>query len=234
MIDLSSDTLAFNDPSPRQRHFRRATAGLCALSLLTLLACEAPTTPPSAATPATSAPASSAPLSPVDAIVAEGAPESVTLKAFNARYHAEGTKPEVVAHLWFEGMFRLLDPSTEADGMQMLETILEAEDWLTAPELKIYAENLHRRPYLFYSYAAAASPGNGYQIDTRNFDLQIVGSEKLDDDRHRLSLKSNGTDTPRFVILAKNRTTGLWQIREFSTIYNGIEPPPSDPPRLLN
>ncbi len=206
--------------------------------LFSLLACDGPTiassTEPQVINPA-----------PIESVAAPASPEisttpaapaeiSNTLKVFNARYQSEGDQPEIVAHLWFEGMFRLLDPATQADGEQMLETILEAENWLTAPELKIYVENLQRRPYLFYSYAAAASPGNGYQIDTHNFELQIVGSKKIDQQQHRLEIKSNGTDTARFVMLAKNNRTGLWQIREFSTIYNGIQPPPSDPQRLVN
>lgn len=156
----------------------------------------------------------------------------VDISNFDARYQAQGQNPEAVAHLWFEGIYTYLEPSTRAQGAAMLERVMATPNWQSNDELLIFRESLARRPYIFYSYDKAASPGSGYRIDTSDFELSIVGSTALEGDRHRLMLKSMGTDTPRAVIFNKG-ANHLWEVAEFPRIYNGIEPPPSDPPRLI-
>lgn len=174
---------------------------------------------------------------PQPVVTAAKAPEPVVsawISHFQARYRTEGLLPERVAHLWFEAIYHYLEPATRPEGAAALELILEQNDWQTAPELMVFRDNLLRRPYIFYSYDRAASPGAGYQIDPTDFELSIVSAEPLAEHRYRLALKSMGTDTPRYVLLSKNFSTGLWQVQEFSTLYNGIVPPPSDPPRFSN
>ena len=143
-------------------------------------------------------------------------------EAFKKRMAEEAQTPEGALQLWFEGLYLYMEGEDLGDTMLQEMTQAFEAGWQKKNTARRFAERLKTQQEIFRSYAKGAKPENGYTMDPKNFELDIVRSEE-DSDGWLIGLKSGGADSPRLIYFAKDEEDGLWRVRKFDSIYVGVK-----------
>ncbi len=158
---------------------------------------------------------------------------------FQSRFESSGTDPVEVIKLLVEAMLTLADDPDL--GKQMMALVMSKRDLDQTPgTLSGYSlrrtnqvpQRLQRDANIARSYA-----GGTYQNDYRDCDpanpqieidtvysAQRQGVDYPEEGKAKFFVKSGGADTPRPVVLARNRA-GYWKVTEMSSLTLGVRPP---------
>lgn len=151
---------------------------------------------------------------------------------FDKRYAEEGKTPDGALKLWFDGIFLYHDKATRPLGIHILtQTTADFEgatDWETRSSAATFVTRMRNASemHIFRSYAQGTSPDNSYEMNVKDYQLNIVSSSTDQySEKYAIKLISSGADNPRIVYLIQNTKTGLWRVQSFSSVYLGVRKP---------
>lgn len=172
-----------------------------------------------------SAPISSATPTPVESAKPDEVVQPVDINDFVQKYTST-SKPEDIVKLFLDSIQTYLDPTQKEKGIAMIAVLINQDGWDKASGgLSFFRDKLKNMPYIFRSYAKGATPENNYQMDPKNYEIEITKSEKVDDKTQKVFVKSSGADSARPITLVKDTKANVWIVHEFSSIYVDVRKP---------
>lgn len=172
-----------------------------------------------------STPISSANPIPVESTKADEVVQPVDITEFVQKYTSI-SKPEDVVKLFLDSIQTYLDPAQKEKGIAMIAVLINQDGWDKAGGgISFFRDKLKNMPYIFRSYAKGSTPENNYQMDAKNYEIEITRSEKIDDKTQKIFVKSSGADSPRPITLVKDTKANVWIVHEFSSIYVDVRKP---------
>jgi hypothetical protein len=150
----------------------------------------------------------------------------VDISDYEKKYAEQGTNAEAVAKIWFEGIYMLLLNKNESKGEAVMSMVMVQDNWKTAAgTMTIFRDKLANKPYIFSSYIKGTKVDDGYSTEGKPQEIEITKTQEQPDGRFKLFVKTSGADTPRPITLIKEKTTGLWLVEEFSSIFVDVLKP---------
>ena len=145
---------------------------------------------------------------------------------------AVGGSPEEVTRLWFEAVFRYMNPETRDDGrvgMKLLSLPLQGhDDWDRLSRFRVVVERLQSpdQQHIFRSYVRGTSPESDYQLEGEDWVLDIQEVRQQTPARAEVMLKSSGASAPRKMLLVKATDSGQFYVAHFSMLAAIMEQQP--------
>lgn len=150
----------------------------------------------------------------------------VDISDYEKKYAEQGTNAEAVVKIWFEGIYMLLLNKNEAKGEAVMSMVMVQDNWKTAAgTMTIFRDKLANKPYIFSSYIKGTKVDDAYSTEGKPQEIEITKTQEQPDGRFKLFVKTSGADTPRPITLIKEKSTGLWLIEEFSSIFVDVLKP---------
>lgn len=172
-----------------------------------------------------SAPVSSATPTPVESVKPDEVVKPVDINDFIQKYTST-SKPEDVVKLFLDSIQTYLDPTQKEKGIAMIAVLINQDGWdKAAGGISFFRDKLKNMPYIFRSYAKGSTPENNYQMDSKNYEIEITRSEKVDEITQKIFVKSSGADSARPITLVKDTKANVWIVHEFSSIYVDVRKP---------
>lgn len=152
---------------------------------------------------------------------------------WQARHAEVASSAEAVAKLWFEAVFRYMDPETREDGnrgLRLLSIQLKgSENWEQLRPMQTIAlrMQLPEHQHIFRSYVTGTEARTNYQFDRDNWELNIEGIQQATPARAEILLKSSGATAPRQMLLVRGTNPPYFYVAHFAFLSAILEEPPA-------
>ena len=153
-----------------------------------------------------------------------GLPDSYA--AFKARCQTAARNPEGAVKMYFDAVFCYLDPARRSEAVKMLRYIMHADaGWERSPNYGTFVNRMRdpSQHFIFRSFAAGTSPGNGYRMSPDSYRL-VIANKAAESDYTRINLISSGADSPCSVWV-RQYEDGLWYLINNAGTYAQVRPP---------
>ena len=143
------------------------------------------------------------------------------------RHKKLGKNPAYVVVLWLEAAIRAQNNEQEGwDALQYLTIPLKDEpNWKKSQANAFFVPEIENKNPSFRSCIVGATPENGYMIDINNLSIEVHSEGRPSANGRKLMIRCSGANMPRPISLQQSDQSGLYYVKEFSTMYVDVMPP---------
>lgn len=143
------------------------------------------------------------------------------------RHKKLGSDPAETVALWLEAAIRAQNNEQEGwDALQFMTIPLkDDQNWVKSSGNVFFVERIQKKNPSFRSFIVGATPENGYKVDMSNIRISVAYEGKRDVRGRKLMINSSGATMPRPIYLLQSDQSGLYYVKEYSSMYVDVRPP---------
>jgi hypothetical protein len=162
-----------------------------------------------------------------DSIEGQSQPTSRVSGSIIERHKKLGADPKDTIGLWLEAAIRAQQDDKEGwDALQYLTIPLKDDPaWIKKSANIYFVERIYNKNPSFRSFIVGSTPENQYNVDLNNITISIAYEGPRDVRGRKFMIHSSGANMPRPIYLQKSNQSGLFYIKEYSSMYVDVQPP---------
>ena len=141
--------------------------------------------------------------------------------------HAKlGAEPADAIALWLEAAIRAQNGETEGfDALGYMTIPLKGEaKWKSQGANTYFVKALNEKNPSFRSFIVGATPENGYKVDMNDIKISIAYEGAKDVRGRKIMVDTTGSSMPRPIYVQKSNKSGLYFVKEYSSMYVDVRP----------
>lgn len=141
--------------------------------------------------------------------------------------HAQlGKDPMDAIALWLEAA--ILAQENNPEGWNALGHLTiplkDTPNWRKSGANTYFVEAIEKKSPAFRSFIVGATPENGYKVDINNLQISLAYEGPKDVRGRKMMLNCSGSTMPRPIYVQQSSQSGLYYIKEYSSMYVDVKP----------